>query len=126
MEAALTHKIIGAAMEVHKLLGPGFIESIYQRALLRELHLRDLTVQTEIQIEIKYKGQVIGKHRMDLVVSGLVIVELKAVSGIADIHLAQVLSYLKASGLQLALILNFGEPSLAWRRVAKSAISAKI
>jgi GxxExxY protein len=124
--AVLTHQIIGAAMEVHKLLGPGFMEAIYQRALLYELDLRGLPVQTESAVEISYKGHCIGKHRMDLIVCNRVIIELKAVTAIGDIHLAQALSYLKASGLQLALILNFGEPSLKWRRVAKSATFTRI
>jgi GxxExxY protein len=110
-------------MEVHSHLGPGYIESIYQRALLPELTVRGLSVQTESHIEILYKGYPVGKHRMDLVVCDLVIVELKAVTGIGEVHLAQALSYLKASGLQLALILNFGEPKLTWRRVVKTAIS---
>ena len=118
--AVLTHQII------HKLLGPGFAEAIYHRALLYELRLRGLAVQTESEVEIMYKGHSIGKHRMDLIVGSLVIVELKAVSGIADIHLAQTLSYLTASGLQLALILNFGERSLNWRRIAKSATFTRI
>ena len=122
--SALTHQIIGSAMEVHKLLGPGFIESVYQRALLHELALRGLSTQTERQIEIRYKGELVGKHRLDVIVSNLVVVELKAVSSIGDVHLAQALSYLKASRLQLALILNFGEPSLTWRRVVKSAAFA--
>ncbi len=86
--AALTHQIIGSAMEVHKLLGPGFIESVYQHALLHEMALRGLSTQTERQIEIFYKGQLVGKHRLDVIVSNFVVVELKAVSAIGDAHLA--------------------------------------
>jgi len=124
--AALTHQIIGSAMEVHRVLGPGFIESVYQRALLHELALRGLSTQTEQQIEVLYKGQLVGKHRLDVVVSDFVVVELKAVGEIGDVHVAQALSYLKASGLQLALILNFGEASLTWKRVVKSATFAAL
>ena len=116
----LTHRIIGSAMEVHNFLGPGFIESIYQHALLHELALQGLPAETERRIDILYKDELVGKHRLDVIVSGLVVVELKAVSGIADFHLAQALSYLKASHLELALILNFGEPRLRWKRVVKS------
>lgn len=126
MEAQeLTHQIIGAGMEVHRILGPGFLEAIYQRALLRELSLRGLGAETETLITIAYKGEVVGRHRMDVIVSGQVIVELKAVSEIAGIHVAQALSYLKATGLHVALILNFGEPSLTWRRVIQSKKSAQ-
>ena len=84
---------------------------------------RGLSTQTERHIEILYKGQLVGKHRLDVIVSNFVVVELKAVSAIGDAHLAQALSYLKASGLQLALILNFGEASLTWKRVVKSVTS---
>jgi GxxExxY protein len=117
----LTHQIIGSAMEVHNLLGPGFIESIYQRALLHELALHSLSTETERHIEVRYKGQLVGKHRLDMIVSGEVVVELKAVGSIVDVHLAQALSYLKASKLELALILNFGEPRLTWKRVIRSS-----
>jgi GxxExxY protein len=120
----LTHQIIGSAMEVHKLLGPGFLESIYQRALQQEILLRGLSTETERQIHILYKGQLVGKHRLDLIVSGIVVVELNAVTSISDAHLAQALSYLKASELELALILNFGEPRLTWKRVVKSRTCA--
>ena len=121
----LTRPIIGAAMEVHGLLGPGFLEAIYHRALSKELRLRGLTVETERRVEILYKGDIVGKHRMDFVVSGAVVVELKSVSAIVQVHVAQVLSYLTASRLPVGLILNFGEASLTWKRIVKSAKSAK-
>src|SRR6267378_8604764 len=100
----LTGRIIGAALEVHKLLGPGFVESIYHRALLHELNLRSLFTQTEQQIDIYYKDQIVGKHRLDIIVEKTVVVELKAVNAIADVHMAQALSYLKATNLELALL----------------------
>ena len=118
--ADLTHQIIGGAMEVHSLLGPGFLESIYRRALIHELRLRQLPIRTELSITIAYKGEAVGKHRLDMVVADSVVLELKAVSGIADAHLAQAISYLTVSRLELALILNFGEPRLTWKRVVKS------
>ena len=80
-------------MEVHNFLGPGFVESIYQRALLHELALQGLPAETERQIDILYKDELVGKHRLDVIVSRLAVVELKAVSGVADLHLAQALSY---------------------------------
>ena len=115
----LTHEIIGAAIEVHKVLGPGFLEAIYQRALFHELFLRKLSVRAETSYEIRYKGELIGRPRLDIVVSGKVIVELKCASEITNVHFAQAMSYLKASGLRVALILNFGSPSLTWRRIIK-------
>jgi GxxExxY protein len=118
--AALTEQIIGAAMEVHNHLGPGFLESLYKYALLYELHLRGLTTETELEVQISYKDHPIGKHRLDVVVNDKVIIELKAVSGINDVHIAQALSYLTATRLELALVLNFGEPRLSWKRLIKS------
>ena len=116
----LTGGIIGAALEVHKLLGPGFVESIYHRALLHELNLRSLFTQTEQQIDIHYKDQIVGKHRLDIIVEKTVVVELKAVNAIADVHMAQALSYLKATNLELALLFNFGQTQLSWKRLINS------
>ena len=118
--AALTYDIIGAAMEVHSLLGPGFLESIYKHALLHELHLRGVETKTEVEVNISYKDHHIGKHRIDILVDDSVIVEIKGVSAINDVHIAQALSYLKATNLELALILNFGGKSLSWKRLIKS------
>jgi GxxExxY protein len=118
--APLTYDIIGAAMEVHSLLGPGFLESIYKHALLHELHLRGVDARTEVEVHISYKEHHIGKHRIDILVGNSVIVEIKGVSAINDVHIAQALSYLKATNLELALILNFGGSSLSWKRLIKS------
>jgi GxxExxY protein len=87
--AALTYEIIGAAMEVHQLLGSGFLESIYKRALLHELRLRDVPARTEAEVHISYKEHHVGKHRLDILVADTVIVEIKAVSAISDIHIAR-------------------------------------
>ncbi len=116
----LTGRIIGAALEVHKHLGPGFVESIYHRALLHELNLRSLFAETEQQIDIHYKDQIVGKHRLDIIVEKTVVVEVKAVNAIADVHMAQALSYLKATNLELALLFNFGQPQLSWKRLINS------
>jgi GxxExxY protein len=118
--AALTYEIIGAAMEVHKLLGSGFLESIYKRALLHELSLRGVHATSEVEVHISYKGHHVGKHRLDIVVNETIIVEIKAVSGINDVHIAQALSYLIATNLELAMIVNFGGPSLSRKRLIKS------
>jgi GxxExxY protein len=116
----LTHLIIGAAMEVHRAVGPGFLESVYKKALLHELQLRGLSTNVELELLVKYKDLIVGRHRVDMVIADRIIVELKAMSGITDIHIAQALSYMKASGLEIALIINFGEESLVWKRLVRS------
>ena len=116
----LTREIIGAAMEVHRALGPGFVESIYRNALCRELISKGLTVESEQEVCIAYKNHVVGRHRLDLLVDGRVIVELKAVNGFLDVHFAQALSYLKATQVEVALIVNFGVTTLRWKRLVKS------
>jgi GxxExxY protein len=116
----LTGQIIGAAMEVHRILGPGFVEAVYQRALIHELKIRGLGVETERRLEIHYKDAFVGMHRLDIVVDKAIVVELKAVSGIVEAHRSQAISYLRASGLEVALILNFGEPSLTFKRIVQT------
>lgn len=113
-------KILGAAMEVHRTLGPGFVELVYRNALAQELRMRGLSFQIEREVQIFYKDLLVGRHRLDLLVEDSVIVELKAVAGIIDVHLAQALSYLKATGMHVSLVVNFGEPKLAWRRLVNS------
>jgi GxxExxY protein len=115
----ITGEIIGAALEVHRTLGPGFVESVYHRALLHELDLRHLSCETELQIDICYKKHLVGQHRLDII-EQTVIVELKAVNAIVDVHVAQTLSYLKATNMEVALIINFGLLSLVWKRLIKS------
>ena len=116
----LTRAIIGAAMEVHRTLGPGFVESVYGHALLHELILCGLSTTSELEVQIRYKGVIVGRHRLDLVVENQVIVELKAAHSIAEVHLSQALSYMKATSLAVCLIVNFGERSLTWKRLVKS------
>ena len=115
--SALTQSIIGASMEVHRSLGPGFLESIYKKALLHELHLRQLATTCEFEVEIAYKDQIVGKHRLDLFVEGQVVVELKAITSIGVVHMAQILSYMKAVRAGAGLIINFGEERLRWKRI---------
>jgi len=105
-------------MEVHRALGPGFLESIYKAALLHELRLRGFSPRTEVEVRITFKDMVVGKHRLDVLVDG-VILELKAVSAIAEVHIAQTLSYMKAVGSEIGLVINFGQESLTWKRLAR-------
>ncbi|MFH0888729.1 MAG: GxxExxY protein [Planctomycetota bacterium] len=113
----LTEKIIGSAIEVHKQLGPGFIESIYENALVIELQHRGLKVSQQVGLAVKYKGTDVGQHRLDLLVENTIIVELKVVKMIEDIHFAIVKSYLKALGKNHGLIINFAKIKLETKRV---------
>jgi len=112
-----TYAIIGAAMEVHKELGNGYLEHVYQLALERELQSRGIPCQREVEIPINYKGLPLGtNYRADFVCYGDIIVELKAVSELSTVFEAQVLNYLTATGYQRALLINFGEESLIYKR----------
>ncbi|PSL01715.1 GxxExxY protein [Cecembia rubra] len=115
----ITEKIIGASFEVHKFLGNGFQEVIYQRALAWELEKADLSYAREIEQEIFYKElkEPIGTRRADFVVEEKVLVELKAVIQLEGVHLAQVLNYLKAYRLEVGLLINFGSKSLTFKRL---------
>ena len=113
----LSGRIIGAAIEVHAALGPGFLESIYEEALKVELTEHDIQFESQKEIKIEYLGVDVGIHRLDLVVENTIILELKAVKELTDIHFAQLGSYLKATGLKIGLLLNFSRPTLEIRRV---------
>jgi GxxExxY protein len=115
----ITEKIIGASFEVHKFLGNGFQEVIYQRALAWELSNAGLSFAREIEQEIFYKDfqEPIGKRRADFVKEGKVLVELKALVELEDVHMAQVLNYLKAYKLEVGLLINFGSKSLIFKRL---------
>ncbi|WP_437299323.1 GxxExxY protein [Sorangium sp. So ce426] len=103
----LAHRVIGAALEVHRTLGPGFLEAIYEEALCVELSLRRIPFARQVPIGVDYKGNLVGQARLDLVVDGQLVVELKASECIAPIHVAQLLSYLKAARLRLGLLITF-------------------
>ena len=109
---SLAFRVIGAAIGVHRLLGPGFLESVYEEALCIELALRGLPFTRQVPIGVTYKGNRVGEARLDLVVADCLVVELKAVDCIAPIHVAQVLSYLKATRLRLGLLITFNVPVL--------------
>ena len=112
MSDDLTEKIIGAAIEVHKELGPGLLESIYEDALCFEFGLRAIQFEQQVAADVIYKGHVIKGQRIDLLVEKEVVVELKSVSKMPEVAVAQTISYLKATNLKRGLIINFGEKRL--------------
>lgn len=120
----LTGKIIGCAMEVHKILGNGFQEVIYQRALALEFQSQHLQYVREIEMPIYYKENHIGTRRADFLVHDKISVELKAVIKLEDVHLAQAINYLEAYNLEVGLLINFGSKSLEFKRVANSKFNS--
>lgn len=113
----LTSRIIACAIEVRKTLGPGFLESIYETALVIELRRAGLRVEQQKTIPLIYREIPIGEHRLDLLVEGKIVVELRAISAFEDIHFAIVRSYLKAAGLERRLLFNFATMPLTIKRV---------
>ena len=113
----LSYRIVGCAQKVHSTLGPGYPESIYHKALCHEMAQAKVPFESEKLIQIYYNGVLCGEFRLDLLVDAKVVVELKALDGLNDQHLAQTISYLKATGLKLAILINFGQKSLEVRRV---------
>jgi len=115
----MTYSVIGAAMEVHRKLGSGFLEAVYQRASAHELQEQTIPFDEQVHLPITYKGELIGDYIADFVVDSKLIVEIKAVSRLNSAHQAQAMHYLAATCLRLALLLNFGAGSLEHRRVIK-------
>jgi GxxExxY protein len=113
----LTEEIIGCAIEVHKKLGPGFLESIYENAFIIELQKQNLQVERQREVVIKYDGVEIGRHRLDLIIDDTIVVELKAIKNVEDVHFAIVKSYLKALGKEHGLIINFSKKVIEVKRV---------
>lgn len=113
----LTSKIIGASMQVHKVLGNGFQEVIYQRALAIELTDNGITFEREKEMPIFYKEQQIGTRRVDFLIEGVVSVELKALTKLEDVHLAQAINYLEAYNIEIGMLINFGAKSLEFKRL---------
>lgn len=103
----LTEEIIGAAIEVHRVLGPGLLESVYESAMCVELTMRGVPFVRQPAVDLSYKGQVVGTGRLDLLVADQVVVELKAVDALTEVHKAQVISYLRTTGHHLGLLINF-------------------
>ncbi len=120
VEEVLSHEILNAAFEVHNRLKPGFPEVIYKKAMIIELRARKHQVEVEKRILVSYRDEVIGEYFLDLVVDGKVILELKAVSEILSVHKQQALCYVRASGLPLAMVINFGGESVTHARIANT------
>ena len=118
-DSELTGKIIGCAMEVHKIMGNGFQEVVYQRALSIEMNMQNLDFEREKEMPLHYKGFDIGTRRVDFFVKNKIMVEIKAVKELEDVHLAQAINYLEAYGMQIGLLINFGNTSLQFKRVMK-------
>jgi len=116
-ENEITQKIIGCAFEVSNALGVGFLEKVYENALLVELSRSGLHVEQQKPVKVYYRGAIVGDYIADLLVENQVIPEIKSAKAIDDLHLAQLLNYLKATGLRLGLILNFGTPKLGIKRM---------
>ena len=116
----LTHRIIGCAMRVHAALGNGFQEVIYQRAMAIEMGFEGLAFEREKEMPVYYRGENIGSRRVDFFVEGMVMVELKAIVQLEDVHLAQAINYLEAYGMNIGLLINFGAKSLEFKRVHKN------
>lgn len=112
----LTFQILSAAFEVHNTLGRGFLENVYQKALLQELRVRAISAESEKRISVSYKEIVVGDYSIDILVNNEVIVELKAVDFLSRAHEAQVLNYLKATGLKIGLLINFGGDRVEHKR----------
>ena len=113
----LSYKIVGCAQRVHSAMGPGFPEAVYAKALLHELGKAGIPFESEKPVEVFYDGVPCGEFRMDLVAQERIVVELKALQALNDEHVAQAISYLRAAGLRLAILINFGAKSLEARRV---------
>ena len=113
----LSYRVIGCAQRVHRELGPGFPEGVYHKALSHEMVQAEIPFETEEVVEVFYDGILCGEFRIDLLADERIVLELKALSALNDEHLAQAISYLKATGLSLAILINFGGKSLETRRV---------
>jgi len=113
----ITSKIIGAIYEVHSILGPGFLESVYQKSLVKELQLRGLSLEEQKELHVIYKGEDVGLYFSDILVENQVVVELKAVDSLKPAHQAQLLNYLKATGVKVGLLVNFGGSHAEFKRM---------
>ena len=121
----LTSKVIGAAMEVHKILGNGFQEVIYQRALEKEFMIQGMNFSREFEMPIFYKQERIGTRRVDFLIENVVSVEIKAVIHLEDVHLAQAINYLEAYNIEIGMLINFGAKSLQFKRLINSKFNQR-
>ena len=116
----LTEKVLAAVFEVSNTLGAGFLEKVYQRALLTELRLRGLHAESEVAFRVIYKGQTIGEYFADILVNQVLVIELKCADSLSPAHTAQCLNYLKASNRNLCLLVNFQKPKVEWKRIVNN------
>lgn len=122
----ITEKILNASFEVHKALGPGFLESVYEEALAVEFELQGILFERQKQLDVRYKNRTVKSFFVDYLVDGSVIVELKAIRTYTENEVAQVLNYLKAGGMGVGLLLNFGSSSLQWKRLINTKIEKSV
>jgi len=115
----LSYEIMQITFEVHNQLGPGFVESVYREAVVYELEIRPMPFEREKTIKVVYKGRTVGVHRLDLIIDNKIILELKAVSALNDVFKQQLLSYLKATGFHLGILINFGGKRVEALRIVK-------
>jgi len=115
----LSYEVVGAAMEVHRTLGPGFLEAVYEEALSHEFDLRHIPYERQKRLPVHYKGRLVGDYIADFVVEDKIVLELKGISRLDRVHEAQAHNYLAATGLRLAILLNFGASSLEWKRIVR-------
>jgi GxxExxY protein len=115
----LSFTVVGAAMEVHRILGPGYLEAVYQAALEHELTPRSIPFEAQKRLTVTYKGRLVGEFSADFVIAGQIILELKAISALTKAHEAQAHNYLTVTGLRLAILLNFGAKSLEQERIVR-------
>lgn len=115
--AELSYRVMEAVFEVHNTLGPGYLEELYEEALTYELELRNIPFERQKTVVVSYKGRAIGQHRLDLLVDGKIILELKAAAALTDVFKQQTLSYLKATDLKLGILINFGGSRVEYVRV---------
>jgi GxxExxY protein len=114
---SLTEQVLNAVFEVSNTLGAGFLEKVHERALLRELVLRGIRASPQTSLSVSYKGHCVGEYFADLLVEDVLVVELKCVDHLAPEHMAQCLNYLRASGRNVCLLINFQKPKVEWRRI---------
>ena len=114
---SLTEKVLAAVFEVSNTLGAGFLEKVYERALLRELSIRGMRAASQKSFAVTYKGQAVGEYFADIIVEDVLVIELKCVERFANEHMAQCLNYLRASGMSICLLVNFQKPKVEWKRI---------
>ena len=115
----LTERVLGAVFEVSNTLGSGFLEKVYQRALVQELRLRRIRAASEVSFSVNYKGYVVGEYFADILVEDVLVIELKCAERLSNEHTAQCLNYLRASGRALCLLVNFQKPKVEWKRIVQ-------